>query len=267
MPDDAPLEATLSEEIKTSDTTVKVQLIPVQGVVAVLDALGTKLSSVDEAVRFVQLRDSILTSTTDVVETHLPGIDTKRLKIFTFNDTIVYVYKTPATATLAEVEVFCHVLRIFETRAMVEGTFFRGALAIGEFFIGNAQTVLGPAIYDAAAWFEQADWIGIHATPHATMHVESLLESSGRKIDHVLVDYDVPLRDKTTVRAKALNWPKGFYMKNLRPPGKGRTRGLVLAALTKHRVPKETETKYFHTIDFFDQVEKKQKLDSRAKVD
>jgi hypothetical protein len=53
----------------------------------------------------------------------------------------------------------------------------------------------------------------------------------------------------------------GFYVKGLRPPGSGTTRGLVLPALSARRVPKDTEMKYFNAITFFDNVEARQNLE------
>ena len=50
-----------------------------------------------------------MTFTDKVVETNLPGVDVKRLRRFTFNDTVVFAYEPPAGITLAEVERFCHV--------------------------------------------------------------------------------------------------------------------------------------------------------------
>ena len=129
------------------------------------------------------------------------------------------------------------------------------------------QTILGPAVSDAAAWYEQADWIGIHATPRATLFIQSLLEaSSGKDLDHVLVDYDVPLKDRSTRKLKAINWPKGFYLQPLRPFGAGTTRGLVLRALTARHVPKDTESKYFHALSFFAHVEKLQHLENQLRT-
>src|SRR5690242_867246 len=112
---------------------------------------------------------------------------------------------------------------------------FRRAFAVGDFFVGDERTVLGPTITDAASWFEAADWIGIHATPHATLFIQSLLESSpGADLEHVLVDHDIPLtKDKSRRRLKAVNWPKGFFIRGLRPPGHGSTRGLVLGSLAQ----------------------------------
>src|SRR5688572_17006824 len=189
--------------------------------------------SLPEAIEFVRLRDSIMQFTAQVVETGLPGLDKTRLKTFTFNDTILYAYEPSAGVTLVEIERFCHVLRVAETRSIVERYPFRGAFAVGEYFVGDSRTVLGPAVSDAASWFEAADWIGIHATPHASMFIQSLLEQSpGSKLDHVLLDHEVPLtKDRPKQKRKAVNWPKGFYINGVRPPGGGTTRGLVLTAL------------------------------------
>jgi hypothetical protein len=247
------------------DEAAQARVATVQGLVAILDALGTKLLSLAEAIEFVSLRDKIMESTARVIETGLPGLDKSRLKTFTFNDTLIYTYEPPGGLTLAEVERFCHVLRVAETLSITMKHPFRGAFAVGEFFVGDERTVLGPAVSDAASWFEAADWIGVHATPHATMFIQSLLERSpAAKLEHVLVDYDVPVtKDKSKRRLKAVNWPKGFFISGLRPSGNGTTRGLVLSSLAQRRVPKDTESKYFNAIEFFDAVEGMQNLEKR----
>jgi hypothetical protein len=256
------LNTSVSENVPANEVVAS-RITPVNGLVAILDALGTKLLSLAEAIEFVALRDSIQAFTERVVETSLSGLDMNRLSKFTFNDTVVYAYEPLSGVTLGEVERFCHVLRVFETHSIIKGTPFRGALAVGDFYVGDKQTVLGPAITDAASWFEAADWVGIHATPHASMLIQSLLERAPKAgLDHVLVDYDVPLKDKSKRRLKAVNWPKGFFVRGLRPTGAGTTRGLVLAAFTKRRVPKDTESKYSNAMQFFDTVENVQDLES-----
>ncbi len=92
------------------------------------------------------------------------------------NDTVVVTY-SPAVLNLQEVERFCHWLRVFQAYAIVHTAFFRGAMAVGAFYVADERTALGPAISDAAAWFESADWIGVHATPRATMFIQALLDA------------------------------------------------------------------------------------------
>src|SRR5437773_12506520 len=88
------LSASVSDSIKIAET-LEARLRPVRGLVAILDALGTKLLSLPEAVEFVALRDSILQFTARVIESGLPGLDRARLRTFNLNDTIVYVYEAP----------------------------------------------------------------------------------------------------------------------------------------------------------------------------
>jgi hypothetical protein len=97
------------------------------------------------------------------------------------------------------------------------------------------------------------------------MFIQSLLEQSPKStLEHVLVDYDVPLtKDKSTRRLKAINWPKGFYIHGIRPAGESKTRGLVLSSFAKRRVPKDTESKYANAVEFFDNIQDKQRLDDR----
>lgn len=262
------LNANLSETVNVSDVGSPSQ--PIQGLVAILDALGAATYSRDEADRFLESREVVMEATEAIVATSLKRFDPAKLRTFTFNDTIVFTYRLEnlQPTAIRDIETFCHVLRTFEILSMAKGVFFRGALAIGEFYRLDPETntVMGPAVSDAAAWYGLADWIGINATPHATMLINAFLETAG-PLDHVLVDYKVPLKDGRKVPLKAVNWPKGFHVRTLRPTGFGDApRAMFLSVLTQNRVPLKTEPKYFHTIDFFDFVEREQGLNGESGV-
>ena len=99
---------------------------------------------------------------------------------------------------------------------------------------------MGPAVSDAATWYERADWIGIHATPYTTMFLKSLLQRENQNLDYVLVDYDVPLKDRGRMLLKTINWPKGVYLNHGKDRNKAKGRGLGLpsqgSAATRIRV-------------------------------
>jgi hypothetical protein len=40
----------------------------------------------------------------------------------------------------------------------------------------NKNLIMGEAVTDAAAWYERANWIGIHATPRASMLIDRFIE-------------------------------------------------------------------------------------------
>ena len=239
-----------------------------RGLIAILDALGASLYFKAEIERFLDSRRLLLELLKEKAEDILPGrLSEDRLKVFTFNDTIVIVYRTVSHPSLDQVESFCSLLRVFAVRSLEKSLLFRGSVAIGDFYglDDETNTVMGPAVSDAAAWYEQADWIGINTTPRATLLIQALQEGSGRALEHVLIDYAVPLKSRSPEKLKAINWPKGFYVKGLRPDGAGTTKRRLLELLGRHEIPRGTESKYSNAVEFFDYVVSKLQLGKKAK--
>jgi hypothetical protein len=150
---------------------------------------------------------------------------------------------------------------MFAVKSLEHGILFRGAFASGSFYVDKTtSTVLGDAVSDAAAWYDQADWMGITATPHATLLIRSLFGESGLDLSHVLIDYAVPLKDGTNRPLMAVNWPMAFFVRGVRPKrcANGEQPKVVcLSLLVEHGVPKGTEFKYFNTVKFFDDCAKR----------
>ena len=227
-----------------------------QGLIAILDALGAANYSDQEIFKFLESRDlvlKLLRRKANAKEVR-GGIHERVVTTFTFNDTVLIVYRTEGAASLNYVKNFCKLLRKFAVDSLVQGILFRGSLSVGKFYVEDAtNTVMGAAVTDAAAWYNSADWIGINATPHATLVVQALVEQGQGDLDHLLVDYDVPLKDRPALHLKAVNWPKAFYVEGLTPVSDGeKPRAKCLSLLTDHRLPKGTESKHFNTMVFFD---------------
>lgn len=215
--------------------------------------------------RFLESRDLVLNKLNERAEAG--QIDKKRLKMFTFNDIVVIVFLAKHDEiTIRDVKQFSQRLRAFLMHSLENKILFRGALSAGEFYrVDNStNTIMGPAVSDAAAWFEQSDWMGIHATPHTTMFIQSLLQQADAVDEHdsLLIDYKVPLKGRSPLQLKVINWPKAFYVKGLKPSG-GPARAMLLSFLSRYQNPVGTEMKYFNTISFFDHVEKSQELEKR----
>jgi hypothetical protein len=137
---------------------------------------------------------------------------------------------------------------------LVHQIFFRGSIAIGTFYVNEeTNTVMGQAVTDAAAWYDKADWIGVHATPRTTFLTQRLLERDGEEKGHVLIDYDVPLKTGTKLKAKALNWPRAFFVNAVSPckPNE-QPRERLLELLAADRIPSGTEQKFFNALEFYD---------------
>jgi hypothetical protein len=226
-----------------------------QGLIAILDALGAATYNDREISQFLNSRElvlELLQRKANVKEVR-GDINVSLVTTFTFNDTVLIVYRTPGPATLDDVKHFCLLLRKFVVDSLAQGILFRGSVSIGNFYVDDdSNTVMGTAVTDAAAWYDSSDWVGINATPHATLVVQSLLRGS-KDLDRLLVDYPVPLKERPSLVLKAVNWPKAFYVKGLRPLKKGEDpRAKFLELLAVHKVPKGTESKHFNTVAFFD---------------
>jgi hypothetical protein len=236
------------ETIKVSEELTGSPSEPLPGFVAVLDALGASTYSKDELEQFLQARNQIVDLVAKLAEEQIK-INPKHLRRFVFNDTIILAYVRGVTYQAAW--DFCHILRVVEAFFLERQIFFRGAIGVGDFYKVDERinTVMGPAVSDAAAWYDRADWIGIHTTPYATIFLRSLLEKERKNIDCVLVDYDIPLKDKGRMKLKAINWPKRVYLDQGKSVEQARAK--MLSLLAKAPMPVGSESKYFHAIEFF----------------
>jgi hypothetical protein len=138
--------------------------------IAILDALGAARYGDREIARFLESRQRVL----DILHEKAHAkevrgeIETSAVSTFTFNDTVLIVFRTPSAPSLAHVEHFGLLLRKFQVDSLAQGILFRGSIGIGTFYVDDqSNTVMGSAVTDAAAWYNAAEWVGINATPHA----------------------------------------------------------------------------------------------------
>ena len=238
------------------------------GMVAILDALGAATYGDKEIQLFLESRQRVLNLLGKKIEGMSERIDRSELLIFTFNDTILIVYQTGGSEVrMGEIDTFFVLLRKFLCDSLAQGILFRGSVAIGSFFADNkSNTVMGQAVTDAAAWYEKADWMGIQATPRASMIIDRWIAASNSHKAHLFFDYSVPLKEGKTIATKAVNWPRVFCIPSMSPfPDAVNPREKVLELLSNHSVPLGTERKFFNTLAFFDESEKKFRLEKKAK--
>jgi len=223
------LNAHVLEHIAVSETLRKF-LTPVNGLVAILDALGAKNYSEQEIFRFLDSRNIVLEKLNE--RARAGKIDKSRLQVFTFGDTIVIVYRAIQDDNYKDLGDFGLRMRAFMMHSLTNQILFRGAISLGRLYVDDTtNTVMGEAVSDAADWYDKADWIGLQTTPHASLYIEAKLHRTGKRLENVFVDHDVPLKRGGHVRVKAVNWPKAFYVKGLRPTGNHSSRAMLLSLL------------------------------------
>jgi len=242
---------------------------PENGIVAILDALGAASYGDPEIRRFIDSRQIVLDLLNEKAEGVLSEIRAAEITTFTFNDTVLLILRSGAEEPrLKQISAFFTIMRKFLVDSLAHRILFRGSIAIGTFYANDeTNTVMGQAVTDAAAWYDQADWIGVHATPRASLVIQRWLEHNEKTKEHVMLDYDVPIKQSAPLRTKAVNWPKVFYVDGITPCGPGvEPREKLLEFLTQHQVPWGTEAKFHNTIAFFDHAVKQFKKQQKPKA-
>lgn len=231
------------------------------GIVALLDALGTKNLSIAESINFISNVSKLIKS----LETHKRSIKKEFIafdikeepEILTFGDTIIFTWnlegiKNPERFLPAAAEW----IRPSILSGITNGLLLRGALSIGH-YIRTENIVLGPAISDAASWYEEADWIGIIATPYCGNHINALEEqfkhnTSGRSIlRNSFCQYQVPLKNGKQKDLWVVSWPSQLLLKPNDSIPSFSPFALFYNLIKEYPIPKGIESKFKHTEDFF----------------
>lgn len=180
-----------------------------KGLVVFLDRLGTKGKyNIDELRAFVEeyadLKEGLSSHIDQFMKIHQSAGESSgvsfKTKLTTLSDTFIITSEPVFTDEemdgclmynlhIASLEsLVCKIL--FE--GLTRNWLFRGVIAYGEYY-NNGGILLGPAIDEAAQWYEKADWIGCHLTPSASLIVESLCTPT--PFVHFHVKYPVPFKD------------------------------------------------------------------------
>jgi hypothetical protein len=229
------------------------------GIIAILDALGAASYGDAEIKRFIDSRRVVLQLFTEKALDVFGEIGADMITTFTFNDTILIVLRTgEQEPRLEQISDFFTIMRKFLVDSLANRILFRGSIAIGTFYANDeTNTVMGPAVTDAASWYDKAEWIGALATPRSTLLIQRWLEHNDKTKAHVMLDYDVPLKGGAVVRTKVVNWPKVFFVDSISPCERGtEPKEKLLEFLAQHQVPWGTEKKFHNTVAFFDHAVK-----------
>lgn len=231
-----------------------------------LDALGIKNATLEESVMFLNLRDEIIVNLKDrrgffdqyenfpEIMEHLEklNIDITQYKygITTFGDTVIINFecdKESARIIDSFTMLFGFIIRYgIESKVM-----FRGAVAIGE-YIKEENTLLGPAVGDAATWYEKAQWTGLIITPESEGVYENCkkqFDSPGPNLYPSFIKYDVPLKEDAKRTLYSFPWPSE-YLDVVAEYGK-RNENTFYADISKISIPENAENKRVNSIEFF----------------
>jgi len=250
------------------------------GIVVIIDALGAKSLTIEGAREFLKLRDEVVIDLPFINDTInwamaemiaspaetpidsrqrniLDQLRETKHEVVTFGDSFILLYECKPEVinlALARVAQWCE---LTVSAAMDRKVFLRGALSIGNYLYGGSQsnTVLGPAVADAASWCEVADWIGVAVTPSAGYYLNQSSINPNELRHHTqfhffhqqsYIKYSVPLKGGHREELWTLMWPRHFF--DHEKPDSIRQRLATIFAGTS--MPKGSESKYSNTWDY-----------------
>jgi hypothetical protein len=253
-----------------------------RGIVVMLDALGVRgmwaRSSPKEVAAQVATWGGIIDVFNDFAKRAEEVTDlVSRCRVYAFSDTVFITLEgrplvnpaapiAPTQPDLLKLLMIAgeSVASVFYT-ALKAGFYFRGAITAGDFFEGSADLgagtdepttaqplLIGPAIDNAAEWYEQADWMGVLVAPNVTYSLDLLEAASG--VDRRLFErYPVPMKPgreggPKTRELWALAWPRTAAETE---GGVSAARERVLLAFARQPIGITPMTKYEETLKFF----------------
>ena len=233
------------------------------GVLVYLDALGAKNFSKEKNEQFLIFIKGLWDKLTryDLCypfsdkknEIDFRKVEVNRPDRKIFGDTVVYAWAFEDRAKA--IEILPHIIRCLvpAIRIGLENKpnkfMLRGAVSIGKYhdLPNDSSIILGPALVDAHEWHDQAEWMGIIATPTCGFKLSTIALDVGgnRRYGFIFLDYDVPVKDGKKMYLWTVSWPWAYYYN----PEKGRKN--FFEGFAEDEIPFEASAKYINTQKYF----------------
>lgn len=177
---------------------------PKKGIIVLLDVLGMKGIWKREKPEKISKRWNNFTRKFEkqVKETLK---DTKLKPAFhTFSDTIMIIVETTEIKT--DLIRLTRSLYLPFIMSIIIDMPLRGCIAAGEFH-HDKTLIVGPAIDEAAEYYQIPQWVGISASPGTNRLIEEIYDSDQNALKGIFFKCDIPLKKSIEQNAWALRWP------------------------------------------------------------
>jgi hypothetical protein len=238
---------------------------PKDGVIVFLDAFGVSNHSIEDSRDFIRNRDFLVKSVKDLSARLSSEKNNGNLEVYTFGDNLLLALEKREIIGPPLV-ILGRLLRYMIVKSMERRILWTGALSIGKYIEHKqSNTLIGPAITDAAAWCEAANWFGIMSTPSSGLVIKRLFEEMGeshklmKDLSETFIDYEVPLQGGRTLPVPTIGWPFELLESGRVTLPEGNTTAPLenlYKMLSVFSIPSKTEEKYLNTLMFFNHCQK-----------
>ncbi|MBE3094342.1 MAG: hypothetical protein IMZ52_04870 [Actinobacteria bacterium] len=258
------------------------------GVIAMVDALGTRNYSLDECINFLEKRQELIQRSFqrwEVASSHAKeskNNSKKKIHFLSFADTLIVAIemlefssksdkiKFPSGNLEADslfygmwLERLSWVMGDLLRDGLIEKIVFRGAISVGEYlFDRESKSILGPTMNDVANWYEAFDCNGIILTPHASLIIEYL--ATKRKYFDSIIKTEIPFKNNTTKECYVVNWPNSFCRGDYSDENIKKATNTFLSSLTQLTIPSGAEDRYKVAQSFFNEVISNKKMNKKS---
>ncbi len=220
------------------------------GGIAFVDVLGVKgiwaRETPDSVIRKWKQTVSDFNDITKAIEGE--GLGRVRPKVRSFSDTIILTHESEnpleilGYMSLHLTYPFCH--------SLLQRIFLRGVISIGNYYESDSDSmVIGPAVDEAANWYERSDWFGISLAPSASFLLQKNVETGGNA--GWWIKYDIPNKTGVHDNSWALNWPPRLQgVMSMIPDTRNPTEA-IYDAFSIPPIGPEVVSKYENTITFY----------------
>jgi len=251
---------------------------PKYGIIVFLDALGARTTDISFAKDYLtnvmelksnigMLRDAI--ADVDAGQ-KIPGIkwNAEQLSFKFFGDSVLMAYEFPSSGSPRScIDCVVFVVATSICLALKKGILFRGAISIGTYVETN-DVFLGPAITDAANWYDRSDMVGAIVTPATMNYLKAIMGLSSKSTEAQvhspiprLILYDVPLSRSAKTETKSIltyviEWPSLLprYQGEAEPKD---SLSIFFECIKNSPIPFGAESKYSNTEAFIKESLKK----------
>lgn len=222
-----------------------------EGIVAFIDALGIKGAAARED------PGVLVRGWSELLVALQNRAKSEGIFIAAFSDTIIaYKESEHIYSSRSPIPEIARMASALFWDGLSKGIFLRGAISMGRFHQGSSM-LIGPAVDDAAEWYEAANWMGVMLTPRTSYLVDKLHSRGEVPEVGVLRKFPVPIKDGVAEELWAVAWPILPVNKNSRPVeativGLDERRARVLEAFSMYPLGRRDVDKYRNTLRFFD---------------
>jgi len=231
-------------------------------VVAMLDVLGARVHDAQEAVRIADslcalVETARVQSNTDRRYFQQLGHELPELRLRLVGDAIVMLWPQPSGSGWVTGTFLVRRMGYWTQRIVVNGLAkrlpLRGAVGAGNLVV-RGDVALGSAMTDAATWYDQADWLGVVATPRAGMLLQQADPAGPAGPSRPwFIHVPVPLKDGSTSAMWAASWPFAFVQgESLDAERAKQARRELVTQFAQFEMPGDTGRKYQNALACFD---------------